>query len=86
MKRYAVLLFAKDTGENICKNLRDKYSQNVLDQDKQGATDALETASKKAIQTLAKEKGDFIGNKISCKFVVPKSRNNPEAFSQTEKK
>ena len=76
------MLFAKNTG----KNLRGKYSQNILDQDKQSATDALKTASKKAIQKKAKGNSDFIGNEISGKIVGPKLRSNPEAFSQAEKK
>ena len=67
------MLLAKNTG----KNLRDKYSQNILDQDKQSATDALKTASKKGIQKKAKENGDFIGNEISGKIVGPKLRINP---------
>ena len=71
------MLFAKNTG----KNLRGKYSQNILDQDKQSATDSLQTASKKAIQRKAKGNSDF-----SSKIVGPKLRSNPEAFSQAEKK
>ena len=36
--------------ENISKNLSSKYSQKILDQAKQSATDALKTTSKRAIQ------------------------------------
>ena len=76
------MLFAKNTG----KNLRDKYSENILDQDKQSATNALKTASKKAIQKKAKENSDFIGNEITGKIVGPKLRSHPEAFLPAEKK
>ena len=35
--------------ENVSKNLGSKYSQKLVDHAKQSATDALKTASKKAI-------------------------------------
>ena len=45
---------SKKIGKNISKNLSSKYSQKVLDHDKQSATDALKTASKRAIEKQQK--------------------------------
>ena len=41
-----------------------KYSQKLIDHAKQSATDALNTASKRAIQKPEEATGDLIGNKI----------------------
>ena len=41
-----------------------KCSQNLLDNAKQSATDALKTTSKIVIQKIAETTGDLIGNKI----------------------
>ena len=37
-------------GENMSKNLSNKYNQNILDSAKTSTTDAIKTASKRAIQ------------------------------------
>ena len=39
----------RNIGKNISKNLVSKYSQKLLDHAKQSATDALKTASTRAI-------------------------------------
>ena len=48
---YGFLFFSKNmdknTGKNISKNLRGKYSQKLLDHAKQPATNALSNVSKK---------------------------------------
>ena len=48
VKDYGFLSFTKNMGKNIGKiisrNLRSKYSQKLLDHDKQFATDAIKTA------------------------------------------
>ena len=36
--------------ENMSKNLSNKYNQNILDSAKTSTTDAIKTASKRAIQ------------------------------------
>ena len=48
VKSYRFLSFARNMG--ISKNLNSKHSQKLLDHAKQSATDALKTASKRAIQ------------------------------------
>ena len=45
-KRYGFLSFA----ENMGKNLTNKYGQKLLDSTKKPTTDAIKTASKRAIQ------------------------------------
>ena len=46
VKGYGSLSFAK----NISKNLSNKYGQKLLDSVKKSTTDAIKTASKRAIQ------------------------------------
>ena len=77
-----VLSFAK----NIGKSLSGKYSQKLSDSAKKSSTDAIKTASKRAVQKTAKVKGDLIGNKISDKIIkVSKtSQNNLEAVKSEE--
>ena len=48
----------ENVGKNIIKSISSKYSQNFLDHAKQSATDALKTASKRAIQKTAELTGD----------------------------
>ena len=50
------------------KNLSSKYGQKLLDSAKKLTTDAIKTASKRAIQKTAEATGDLIGNKIADKI------------------
>ena len=50
------------------KNLSNKYGQKLLDSAKKSTTDAIKTASKRAIQKTAEGTGDLIGNKIAHKI------------------
>ena len=72
VKGYRFLSFAKNRGRNIgkntSKNLGSKCSQKFIDHAKQSATDALKTASRRAIQETAEATGDLIGNRIPDKF------------------
>ena len=58
VKSDGLLPFAKNMGKNIgktiSKNLRGKYTQKLLDHNKQSATDAL----KRVIQKIAETTGD----------------------------
>ena len=49
VKGYGFLSFAKSMG----KSLSNKYGQKLLDSAKKSTTDAIETASKRAIQKTA---------------------------------
>ena len=74
VKGYGFLSFAK----NIGKSLSNKYGHKLLDGAKKSATDAIKTASKRAIQKTAEASGDLIGNKIADKItsVLKKPNNN----------
>ena len=61
VKRYRFLSFAKNMG----KSLSSKYGQKFFDSAKKSTTDAIKTASKRAIQKTAESTGDLIGNKIA---------------------
>ena len=64
VKGYGFLSFAK----NIGKNLSNKYGQKIIDTAKKSTTDAIKTASKRAIQKTAEATGDAIDNKIADKI------------------
>ena len=74
VKGYGFFSFAK----NIGKDLSNKYGQKRLDSAKKSTTDAIKTASKRAIQKTAEASGDLISNKIADKItsVSNKSSNN----------
>ena len=56
--------FAKNMG----KSLSNKYGQKLIDRAKKSTTDAIKTASKRAIQETAEATGDLIGSKIADKI------------------
>ena len=74
VKGYGFLSFAKNMG----KSLSNKYGQKLLDSAKKSTTDAIKTASKRAIQKTAEATDDLIGNKIADKITsfLKKSNNN----------
>ena len=52
------------------KNLSNKYGQKLLDSAKKSTTDAIKTASKRAIQKTAEATVDLTGNKIADKITT----------------
>ena len=54
VKGYGFLSF----GKNMGKSLSNKYFQKLLDSAKKSTTDAIKTASKRAIQKRAEATGD----------------------------
>ena len=56
------------------KNLSNKYGQKLPDSDKKFKTDAIKTASKRAIQKTAEATDDLIGNKIADKITSPSTK------------
>ena len=52
----------------LLKTLSNKYGQKHLDSAKKSKTNAIQTASKSAIQRTAEATGDLIGNKIADKI------------------
>ena len=55
----------RNIGKNVSKHLSGKYSQKLLDHDKQSATDAFKTASKRAIQKTTEATSVLIGKEIA---------------------
>ena len=71
MKEYGFLSFAKNMGRHankVAKSLSNKCSKNLLDNAKKFTTDAIKTASKRAIQKTAEATGNFNGNEIVDKI------------------
>ena len=54
VKGYGFLSFAK--------NMSNKYGQKLFDAAEKSTTNAIKTASKRAIQKIAEATGDLIGN------------------------
>ena len=64
--------------KNIGKNLKNKYGQKLIDTAKKSTTDAIKTASKRAIQKTAEATGDLMGNKIADKITNVSKKSNKE--------
>ena len=76
------LSFAKNMG----KSLSNKYGQKLLDSTKKSTTDAIKTASKRAIQKTAEATDDLIGNKIADKITnVSKKKPAKELLNDETK-
>ena len=78
-KGYGFLSFAKNMG----KSLSNKYGQKLLDSTTKSRTDAIKTASKRAIQKKAEATGDLIGNKIADK-ITSVSKKSAKASQNNE--
>ena len=71
VKGYGFLSFAR--------NMSNKYGQKLIETAKKSATDAIKTASKRAIQKTAEATSDMIGNRIADKITsVSKKKSNNE--------
>ena len=66
------------------KNLSKKYGQKILDSAKKSTTDAIKTASKRAIQKTTKGTGDLIGNKIADKKPSVSKKKSTTKFHSNE--
>ena len=76
-------LFAKNMGTH----LSNKQSQKVLDSAKKSTTDAIKTASKRAIQKTAEATGYLIGNKTADKITsASKKKSAKELHNNNETK
>ena len=61
---------------SFARSMSNKYGKKLVDTAKKSATDAIKTASKRAIQKTAEATGDLIGNKIADKISVSKKKSN----------
>ena len=82
VKGYGFLSFAK----NIGKNLSNKYGKKNIDTAKKSTTDAIKTASKRAIQKTAEATGDLIGNNIVDKITSISKKSNKELDNNYDEK
>ena len=62
--------------KNMGESLSNKYGIKLLHSAKKSTTDAIKTASRRAIQKTAEATGDLIGNKIADK-VTSVSKKKP---------
>ena len=67
--------------KNIGKHFSDKYGQKLLDSAKKSRTDAIKTASKRAIQKRAEATGDLIGSEIADKIISVSKKSPTELHS-----
>ena len=65
------------------KHLSNKYGQKLLDSAKISTTDAIKTASRRAIQKTVKAKFDLIGNKTADK-ITSISKKSPKKLQNNE--
>ena len=81
MKGYGVLAFAKNIGKNIgkniSKNLSCKCCQEILEDDKQSATNVLKTASKRGIDKQQEQLVILI-SKIIADEIIKVSKRLPQ--------
>ena len=68
----------------VDKNKNNKYSQKLIDAAKISATDAIKTASKRAIQKTAEATGDLAGNKIADKITSASKKSHNEEIQSNE--
>ena len=80
VKGYGFLSFAKNMG----KSLSNKYGQKPLDSAKKSTTDAIKTASKRAIQKAAEATGDSIGNKTADKITIVSGKSKELPNDETD--
>ena len=79
---FGFLSFAKSMG----KSLSNRYGQKLLFSAKKSTTDAIETASKRAIQKTAEATGDLIGNKIADKITSVSKKKPAKELPNDETK
>ena len=82
VKGYGFLSFAKNMG----KSLSNKYGQKLLDSAKKSTTDAIKTASKRAIQKIAEATSDIIGNKTADEITSVSKKKSTELHNNDETK
>ena len=87
VKGYGFLSFARNIGTHatkVAKNMSNKYSQKLVDTARKSATDAIKTASKRAIQKTAEATGDLVRNKIADKITSESKKLRNEEIQLNE--
>ena len=85
IKGYGFLSFARNWthATTVAKNMSNKYSQKLVNTAKKSATDAIKTASKRAVQEVV-EATDLIGNKIADKITSASKKSHNEEIQSNE--
>ena len=81
VKGYGFLSFARNIGTHttkVAKNVSNKFGRILADTARISATDAIKTASKRAIQKTAEATGDLVGNKIADKITSTSKKPRDE--------
>ena len=91
--RYSIeprdIIYVKGYGSmSVARSMSNKYGKKLVGTAKRSATDAIKTASERAIQKTAEATGDLIGNKIVDKItsVSKRKSNNDDVELATHKK
>ena len=87
VKGYRFLSFAKTMGRHaneVAKSLNNKYGQKLLDSAKKSTTDAIKTASKRAIQKTVEATSDLIGSKIADKITSISKKKSTKKLPNDE--
>ena len=87
VKGYGFLSFSRNIGTHaakVAKNMSNKYGQKLADTAKKSATDAIKTASKRAIQKTAEATGDLADNKIADKITSASKKSRNEEIQSNE--
>ena len=87
VKGYGFLSFARNIvthAAKVAKNMSNKYGQKLADTAKKSATDAIKTASKRAIQKTAEATGDLVGNEIADKIMSASKKSRNEEIQSNE--
>ena len=71
--------------KNMDKSLSNKYGQKRFDSAKKSTTDAIKTASKRAIQKTAEATDDLIGNKIADKITSFSKKKSTKELHNNDK-
>ena len=71
---------------SFARSMSNKYGKKLVDTAKKSATDAIKTASKRAIQKTAEATGDLIGNEIADKITSISTKSVKEILNNDETK
>ena len=87
VKGYGFLSFARNIGTHaakVAKSMSNKYGHKLADTAKKSATDAIKTASKRAIQKTAEAIGDLVGKEIADKITSASKKSRNEEIQSNE--
>ena len=85
VNRYDFLSFARNISihaAKVAKNMSNKYSQKLVVTAKKSTTDAIKTASKRAIQKTSEATGDLVGTKIADRITAKPSPKDVTSASK----